>query len=180
MRHGLLLLALLSFSDPLSAAWQPDQNDTMQVQAFAMLEQITEAENAQFRTMLDESYAFAIFPNVSRSGLLLGWASGKGVLIVNGHFAGYVRQRRISLGFQFGHQSQGQVLLFLDEETVEAFKQGRIEFTPQASAHASRPRKAAETSYTPRVASFSLTQSGLMLEAAVGASKFKYTPANAR
>ena len=112
-----------------------------------------------------------------RNGLLLGWASGTGVLIEKGEFTGYVRQKRFSVGFQFGRQTQGQVLLFRDREAVDLFKSGGLEFTPQASVHGKEPRKAADASFRPAVAVFSLSQNGLMVEAAVGATGFRFREA---
>lgn len=173
----LAILAMIATFAPAHAEWQPDVTDGGQVRAHAMLEQIRDKEDAGFQALMDQSHAFVVFPKVSRTGLILGWASGRGVLIEEGLFVGYVRQRRLSLGFQFGRQSQGQLLLFRDSEATEEFKQGRLEFTPQASVQASKPRSVAEASFIPRVAVFSLTQDGLMIEAAVGATRFRFSPA---
>jgi len=172
--HLLLLIALLC--RPSMADWQPDPDDELQLRGYATLELFREVEGNEFEYMLAESYAFVVFPRVSRTALLIGWASGHGFLVEDGRFAGYVRQRRLSIGFQLGHQKQGQVLLFRDPETVATFKTGRLEFTPQASAHAKKTRSAADGSFSSNVAVFSLSLSGLSVEAAVGGSKYKFTP----
>ena len=178
-----MILRLLAFvialvlPGPSLAVWQPDTNDKWQMHAHSMLQQVQKKEGAGFQSLMDQSHAFVVFPKVTRTGLILGWASGRGVLIEQGRFKGYVRQRRLSLGFQFGRQSQGQLLLFRDAEALDEFKQGRMEFTPQASVQATKPRRVAEASFVPRVAVFSLTQDGLMLEAAVGATRFRFTRA---
>ena len=172
--HSLLLTTLLC--GPATADWQPDPDDEMQLLGHATLELFRQVEGVEFEFMLAESYAFVVFPKLSRTGLLLGWASGHGILVEDGRFVGYVRQRRLSIGFQLGHQKQGQVLLFRDANTVATFKAGRTEFTPQASAHAKKSRQARDGSFSPNVAVFSLSQSGLIVEAAVGASRYKFTP----
>lgn len=172
--HLLLLTALLC--RPATADWQPDPDDEMQLLGYATLELFRQVEGAEFEFMLAESYAFVVFPKVRRTALLIGWASGHGILVEDGRFVGYVRQRRLSIGFQLGHQNQGQVLLFRDADTVATFKAGRLEFTPQASAHSKNTRPASDGSFSPNVAVFSLSQSGLSVEAAVGASKYKFTP----
>ncbi len=175
-RATLAALVLVAVTGSATAEWQPDADDERQTRAAVTLSDLREAGGEDFARMFDEAYAYAVFPRVVRNGLLLGWASGQGVLVEDGVFTGYVRQRRFSLGFQFGRQSQGQVLLFRDRETVEIFKSGGLEFTPQASAHRKKPRSAAEASFRPEVAVFSLSQDGLMVEAAVGVTGFKYFP----
>ena len=170
-----VLIAFLVLSPaPVLADWQADTGDELQVSAATVLGDIRTAGGADFEAMFDESYAFAVFPRLVRNGLMVGWASGRGILVENGEFTGYVRQRRFSLGAQIGRQVQGQVLLFRDQETVELFKAGGLEFTPQASFHARKPRRAADAAFRPSVAVFSLSQKGLMAEAAIGATGFKF------
>jgi lipid-binding SYLF domain-containing protein len=176
MKQLVSIFALTLLSGPVAAEWQPDPDDGQHAEAQAALAAVREAGGEDFEELFDAAYAIAVFPRVVRNGLLLGWASGKGVLVENGSFTGYVRQRRFSLGFQFGRQSQGQVLLFRDRETVEVFKAGGLEFTPQASAHRKQPRSAADASFRPEVAVFSLSRDGLMVEAAVGVTGFKFIP----
>jgi len=176
VKFAHLQLLTVLWCGPAMADWQPDPGDEKQVLGHATLELFRQVEGAEFEFMLAESYAFVVFPKVSRTALLIGWASGHGVLVEDGRFVGYVRQRRLSIGFQLGHQKQGQVLLFRDPETLATFKTGRMEFTPQASAHATKPRTASDGSFSPNVAVFSLSQTGLSFEAAVGGSKYKFTP----
>ena len=59
---------------------------------------------------------------------------------------------------------------------LEAFKAGGLEFTPQASAHVAKPRRAADASFRPSVAVFSLSKKGAMVEAAVGTTAFQFEP----
>ncbi|MDJ0941787.1 MAG: hypothetical protein QNJ00_18625 [Woeseiaceae bacterium] len=174
MKLALVIVGLI-FPALLLADWQPDPDDELQVLGEATLELFRQADE-EFAGKLDEAHAFAVFPKLKRSALLVGWGRGHGILVEQGEFTGYVRQRRLSIGFQFGHQTQGQVLLFEDAEILEFFKSGRTEFTPQASAHSKKPRRAKDGSFSPRVAVYSLSQSGLSIEAAVGASKYRFQP----
>ena len=174
MTVRLAFAAWILLAAPAFADWQPDAGDDLQTASSAALIELREAGGDEFETMFDEAIAFAVFPRLVRTGVLFGWASGRGILVVNGKFVGYVRQRRFSLGAQVGRQTQGQVILFRDRETVELFKAGGLEFTPQASVHARKPRRAADGSFRPSVAVFSLSQKGLMAEAAIGATAFKF------
>ena len=175
VRFALLLVALAL--NPAAAEWQPEAEDERQVRAHQLLQEIERVEGDAVESLMAQAHAFALFPKLSQTGLILGWTSGHGILIEDGKFTGYVRQRRLSLGFQFGRQSLGQLLLFRDEAAVEEFKQGRLEFTPRASVHATKTRRVAEAAHLPRVAAFSLTRGGLMVEAALGSTKFRFTPA---
>ena len=162
------------------AEWQPDTEDEWQVLAAETLEQFRASEDEEFQPLFDDSYAFVVFPAIKRYSLVAGWASGKGVVVEQGQFIGYSRQRRFSLGFQLGYQTQGQIILFRDRETLEDWKRGTAKFTPQASANSSGSGGAADTGFNPRVAVFSLTQSGLAVEASAGTTRYKFTPAPSR
>ena len=87
---------------------------------------------------------------------------------------GTVRQWRLSLGIQAGFQRQAQVILFRDPAALEEFRQGRLEFGGQASAAAGTAGVAADAAHVPAVAIFSLTNAGLMLEAAAAGVKYRF------
>jgi lipid-binding SYLF domain-containing protein len=173
----IIVLILASFlALPASGEWEPDAGDELQVASRETIQRFRDLEGESFDTLFADAHAFAVFPDLKRTSLLVGWASGHGVLVEQDQFTGHVRQRRFSLGFQMGRQTQGQILLFRDEQAVREFKEGRINFTPQASMHASKPRKAADTSFSPRVAVLSISEKGLSIEAAIGGSKYRFRP----
>lgn len=162
---------------PAWADWQPDPGDKLQVQSRDAVDRFREERAEDLQRFFDEAYGYAIFPSVKRGGLLIGYGSGRGVVIEGGEFAGYAVQRRLSLGAQLGFQAQAQIIFFRDAETLADFKHGNLEFSPQASASAGKAGGAADAGFNPRVAIFSLTKAGLMFEASAGASKYKFKPA---
>ena len=170
------LLLLLVLAGPAQADWTPDPEDEDQIAADALLEEFRTAGGDEFTAMFAEAHGFAVFPRLVRNGLMFGWASGKGILVEDDAVTGHLRQRRFSLGIQFGRQTQGQVILFRDATAVELFKTSGLEFTPQASVHATKPRRAKDGSFRPSVAVFSLSKKGLMVEAAIGATAFQFVP----
>jgi len=182
MQHVVRIVILLAGGLPAVPAvgdWQPAAEDELQVESAETVERFRELDGERFDSLLDRTHAFAVFPALKRVSALIGWASGQGILVEQGRFSGYVRQRRFSIGFQLGWQSQGQILLFRDATAVEAFKAGRINFTPQASFRGRKSRRAAETSFSPSVAVLSISESGISVEAAVGGSRFRFFPAAA-
>ena len=178
MRY-LFVISCLVLACPVLADWEPDPADELQVDSARTIDLFREVDGDQIDALLANYHAFAVFPRLKRFSALAGWASGHGILVEEGQFTGHVRQRRFSLGFQLGYQRQGQILLFRDARAVREFKENRINFTPQASFHASKPRRAADASFSPRVAVLSISEKGLSVDAAIGGSKYRFTPVEA-
>jgi lipid-binding SYLF domain-containing protein len=176
MKGHRWLALLFMLAGTAYAEWQPDPNAEGQLAASALLDEFMTVGGDEFTALFDEAHAFAVFPRLVRNGLMFGWASGKGILVEDDTVTGHLRQRRFSLGIQFGRQTQGQVILFRDATAVELFKASGLEFTPQASVHATKPRRAKDGSFRPSVAVFSLGKKGLMVEAAIGATAFQFEP----
>lgn len=175
-----LVLTILFMLAPLFAAradWQPDPADRLQVDARAALERLNDEHGNELDRYFDEAWGYAVFPRIRGGGAIFGWNGGQGVVIEQDRFVGHVRQRRFSLGAQLGYQSETQIIFFRDAATLAAFKEGHLEFTPQASANLGKMGGAANTGFSPSVAVFSATAGGLMLEIAAGATKFRFTPA---
>ena len=173
----LLVAALACLLPSLATAdWQADANDELQVRAAETLQQFRELGDEEFQALLTESHALVVFPAIKRFSLIAGWASGYGVVVEQEEFVGYSRQRRFSLGFQVGYQTQGQIILFQDKETLDDWKRGTPKFTPQASANSAGSGGAADTGFNPRVAVFSLTRTGLAIEASAGTTRYKFIP----
>ncbi len=173
----MMLLVGGFLSTSAGAVWQPDPGDDLQLQSRQAVDRFREERAETLQRFFDEAYGYAIFPSVKRGGLLVGYSSGRGVVIEGGEFAGYAVQRRLSLGAQLGFQAQAQIIFFRDAEVLADFKNGNLEFSPQASASAGKAGGAADGGYDSRVAIFSLTKAGLMFEASAGVSKYKFKPA---
>ena len=173
-RLASLLLCLAAV--PAAAEWQPDTENELQVESAAVLEDFRALDEERASRYLEDSYGYAVFPRLKRGALLFGWASGKGVVIERGELTGWARQRRFSLGAQIGWQAQSQIIFFRDEATMTAWKEGVLEFAPQASTAAGRSGSAADGAFNPRVAVFSFSPKGLIAEAAAGATKYSYKP----
>lgn len=173
----MMLLVGGFLSTSAGAVWQPDPGDDLQLQSRHAVDRFREERAETLQRFFDEAYGYAIFPSVKRGGLLVGYSSGRGVVIEGGEFTGYAVQRRLSLGAQLGFQAQAQIIFFRDAEVLADFKNGILEFSPQASASAGKAGGAADGGYDSRVAIFSLTKAGLMFEASAGVSKYKFKPA---
>ncbi len=80
------------------------------------------AENPAAKELAGRAKGVAIFPNIVKGGLGVGGESGDGVLRVGGKPVAYYNTSGASLGLQAGIQSYSQVLMFLTEPALAAFR----------------------------------------------------------
>ncbi|TCL67613.1 lipid-binding SYLF domain-containing protein [Mariniflexile fucanivorans] len=134
------------------------------------------ATDAGLETYFDNASGYAIFPNVGKGGLIVGGASGNGVLYENGTAVGMTSLKKINIGLQAGGQAMIQVIFFETDAALAKFKQGNYEFSAEASAVVAEEGKSENASYSDGVMVFALPKAGLMADASVGGQKFEYHP----
>lgn len=154
---------------------QSDQ-DLLRTQADASLQKFRQ-QNGALGQLIEQSYAYAVFPEVTKGGVGLGGAYGRGVVYERGQFIGYTDLSQGTLGPQLGGQEYEQIILFEDKASLEHFKAGNLEFAAQASAIAADKASSTDADYERGVMVFSRGRGGLMFEAAIGGQKFRYVPA---
>lgn len=126
--------------------------------------------------LLDASVGWAVFPDVNKAGLGIGGAYGRGEVFEKGRKIGYCDITAGSIGLQIGAQSFSELIVFLQQEDLSAFKQGNFEFAANASAVALASGAAAAADYSKGVIVFTETRGGLMAEASIGGQKFTFQP----
>lgn len=129
------------------------------------------------KALMKTTAGYAVFPNVTKGGVGIGGAYGKGVLYENGSMSGYCDLSQGSIGFQVGGQSYSELILFQTPQAVAKFKSNQFAFAAQASAVAATSGAAEDASYDHGVLVFTLTEGGLMYEASVGGQRFTFVPA---
>ncbi|MCH8862142.1 MAG: hypothetical protein IID51_06500 [Proteobacteria bacterium] len=63
-----------------------------------------------------------IFPKVTKAGIGIGGEKGDGALLIKGRTVGYYRTISASIGFQLGVQVRRQMIIFLDQDALDAFR----------------------------------------------------------
>ena len=63
-----------------------------------------------------------VFPRVLKAGFGLGGEYGEGSLLVGGEPVQYYRVASASVGFQIGGQARAQVLMFMTDAALDAFR----------------------------------------------------------
>lgn len=124
--------------------------------------------------VLDDAQGYAVFPTVGKGAVGVGGAYGKGVLYEGGSITGYCDLSQASIGLQLGGQAYTEIISFATSEALNRFKTGNFAFDAQATAVALKSGAGANASYANGVAVFTMDESGLMYEAAIGGQKFSY------
>jgi lipid-binding SYLF domain-containing protein len=138
-----------------------------------------ERSDESIRTVLDHAAGYAVFPDVGKGGFIAGGAYGKGIVYRGRDIVGYADISEASVGLQAGGQEFSELIIFQNEDALKRFMdRGGYGLAAEASAVALKPGAAAQAEYKRGVMVFTLTNSGLMAEAAVAGQKFRFTPAS--
>lgn len=124
----------------------------------------------------DDAHGYVVFPNVAKGAVIIGGARGDGVVYENGAVIGYSTLTQGTVGAQLGGQAYREVIFFADEASMSHFKQGKFEFSAQASAVAAREGASANADYASGIAVFTIAKGGLMFEASIGGQELSYRP----
>src|SRR5690606_6604491 len=79
----------------------------------------------------DNASGDAIFPNVGKGGLIVGGASGNGVVYDDGSPIGMTSLKKVNIGLQAGGQAVIEVIFFETDAALEKFKSGNYEFSAE-------------------------------------------------
>jgi len=145
-------------------------------------------------TFFQNSYGYAVFPNIGEGGFVVGGAFGRGHVYVHGQLVGDTTMKQLSVGFQAGGKDYSQIIFFQDKRALEQFESGNFEFSAGASAiavtasanasagtngvtsGASGGKRDATTdgAYNDGMAVFTIAKGGLMYAAALAGQKFTF------
>ena len=126
--------------------------------------------------LFTSSSGYAIFPKVGEGSLIVGGASGNGVLYENGSMIGMASLLKLDIGMQAGGQYFAEVIFFKTNEALNNFKEGEFEFSAEASAIALEKGVAIKANYDDDVIVIVKPEVGIMADLSVGAQKFEFKP----
>jgi lipid-binding SYLF domain-containing protein len=75
------------------------------------------------KKLVQEAKGVLVFPNVYKAGFVFGGEYGEGALRVNGKIVDYYNTATGSFGFQIGAQKKSIILIFMQEEVFNKFRQ---------------------------------------------------------
>lgn len=165
----ILCMLLISFG----AIAQTDKDQEIMADA-EKAKQTLIAKDKGVQKFFDNASGYAIFPNVGKGGLIVGGASGNGVVYDDGSPIGMTSLKKVNIGLQAGGQAVIEVIFFETDAALEKFKSGNYEFSAEASAVIADEGKSENVNYSDGVIIFALPKAGLMADASVGGQKFEF------
>ena len=172
LRWKLFFALVLSFSAFAQiGGWNPELQEDAKEAMDKMLK-----EKSKLQSFYDEAYGYAIYPKVTKAGLGIGGAGGKGIVYQNHSPIGSSKLKQGSIGFQAGAQQFSEIIFFKDKEAFERFTNGKLKFDAQASAVALSEGASIDAAYSDGVAVFTQAIGGLMYEASIGGQHFTFKP----
>jgi lipid-binding SYLF domain-containing protein len=123
-----------------------------------------------------QGHGFAFFPEITKGGLVVGGARGRGVVYEKGKHIGYAELTQMSLGLQAGLQDYSQLIVFENQPAMDRFKRNEIDFGANASAVLADKGTAAGAQFVDGVAVFIRPMGGAMAEASLGGQQVTYLP----
>ncbi len=76
-------------------------------------------------SLIAKADGILVFPEVVKGGMGIGAGYGEGALLIDGTTAAYYNTISGSIGFQLGIQERSEVILFMDPNALEKFRQSK-------------------------------------------------------
>jgi lipid-binding SYLF domain-containing protein len=134
------------------------------------------AKDKSLDRLITSAHAYAVFPDVVSGAAGIGGAHGEGEVFQKGKLIGYAEVSQFTIGAQLGGQSFSQLILFENELSFVNFTHSQMEMDARVSAVAASSGAADTANYRHGVIVFTMTDAGLMFQAALGGQKFHYEP----
>ena len=117
---GILIFTLFSFlcANVATAA----SKDEIDISVKGSLEKFQE-EVTGGKEFLEKAEGILIFPDVVKAGFGIGGETGDGALLIKGETIDYYNTSAASIGFQLGLQFKTVVLVFLQKEALDKFRE---------------------------------------------------------
>jgi len=154
----------------------PDTKTNLHDDVAATLKRL-EARNKGLKEQIKQAHGHAVFPSVGKAALVVGGSYGRGLVFEKGKFIGYATITQLTLGVQVGGDTFSEVVLFESKQALDRFKQNKTAFAANASAVLVKAAAAGTADFPKGVKAMAYSRGGMLLEAAIGAQKFKFKPA---
>jgi lipid-binding SYLF domain-containing protein len=148
------------------------ERETLLTESVTALQRMS-AEDPGVGALVKRGSGYAVFPTVTKGGLVVGGARGQGVLYERGRHTAYCDLTQATVGAQVGGQTFSELLVFESQAALDRFKAGQLTFAADASAVAlQRGVATANLPFVDGVAVVVSPITGAMAEAAIGGQQF--------
>ena len=157
-------------------SWKPSKKLPDEIKAnFKTREALKEFKKIRrLKPYFKEAKGYAVFPNITKAGVGLGGARGRGELFEDGKLIGSTTLTQFSFGYQLGAQTFSQIIFFQNQKDINRFTDGNFEFGASASAALITEGANASADYSNGVAVMTFSKGGLMYEASIGGQRFTF------
>ncbi|MFO7762268.1 MAG: hypothetical protein R6V61_00880 [Wenzhouxiangellaceae bacterium] len=128
------------------------------------------------KARIDEASGYGVFDSASQNLILLQTGGGYGVLTSASGETTFMKMGGAGVGFGIGLKDYREVIIFRDQADFERFRDSGWEASGQAEATAQAGKKggsaAGKQSIDMDVRTYQMMESGVALQATVGASKY--------
>ncbi len=132
------------------------------------------ADHPSLESDFENAYGYAVFPKITKAGLGIGGAGGKGLVLENDQVIGLTKLMQATIGLQAGAQQYAQVMFFENKTALDNFTNGKFKFSSEASAVALKSGASTNIVYNDGIATVVEGEEGAMVEASLGTQKFKF------
>ncbi len=115
------LLTLLCFYFIFVGTSNAASTTEIDIEVSASLEKFKE-EILGAEKFLEKAEGVLVFPDVVKAGFGIGGEYGEGALLIKGKTADYYNTAAASIGFQFGAQFKTVMLIFLQKDALDNFR----------------------------------------------------------
>ena len=136
-----------------------------------------ERDHPELKTTVDNSYGYAVFPNVAKGGLVIEGGSGRGDVFEQGKYIGTSHLTLANIGATIGAETYSELILFQTKNALQDFEANKLKFDATASAVALKAGVAKAPVFTNGVAVVTKTLGGLEVDASIGGQQFTFSPA---
>jgi len=136
-----------------------------------------EFKDPTMKERFKSAYAYVVFPNLEKGGVILAAGGGYGQVFERGKAIGTAKVTQVTVGATVGAQNYSEVIFFQDKAALDRFRANKLEFDANASAVVSKSGASSSADYRNGVVVFTMAKEGVMVEAAIGGQKFEFTPA---
>ena len=167
----LTMVAGLLVGCATAPASRPER-ETLLTESVTALKRMS-AQDPGVAALVKRGAGYAVFPTVTKGGLVVGGARGQGVLYEQGRHTAYCDLTQATVGAQVGAQTFSELLVFESQAALDRFKAGQLTFAADASAVAlQRGVATANLPFVDGVAVVVSPITGAMAEAAIGGQQF--------
>ena len=171
---GFLLAVPLLSGCSTAPVTQEDRNELVQA-ATAALTQMGAADPG-VDSLIRRGHGYAMFPEVTKGGLVFGGGYGRGVVYEQGQHVGYASLAQASFGLQAGGHTYRELIVFETKAALDRFRENRLDFTADAEAVLADSGATANAQFIDGIVVVIAPLSGAMAQAAIGGQQITYVP----